>query len=176
MRMKHWDQLKEIAADNYGLITFDDAKEFCVASVELPRWVKMGGLEKRGRGVYRLANFPVDERTRFAEAICLCGGGCVYGEGVLAMHNLAFVNPGKVKVAVERKLRRCLPEWVEPVYAKNVDRTLYYGIPSQKLSGAIRSCIGVVPRDRLISAVKDAEREGYLFGKELKDLKLEIKR
>lgn len=172
--MKHWDQLEEIATDNYGLITFDEASEFCVASVELHRWTMKGWLEKRGRGVYRLAKFPVDERTRFAEAVALCGGGYIYGEGVLAIHNLALVNPGKVEVAVERKLRRSLPKWIDPVYVKKVDGTYYYGIPSQKLADAIRSCVGAIPRDRLISAVKDAEREGILFGKELKDLKKDM--
>lgn len=172
--MKHWDQLKEIANDNYGLVTFNEAREFCVAEVELARWTKKGWLDKRGWGVYRLADFPVDEKSRFAEAVALCGGGMVYGEGVLALNNLALVNPGKIKVAINRKFRRKVPEWVEPIQVKEVDTTYYYGIPSQKLSDAIRICRKTVPKERLISAIDEAEREGLIFGEELNTLRKEM--
>lgn len=172
--MKHWDQLKEIANDNYGLVTFNEAKEVCVAEVELSRWAKKGWLDKRGWGVYRLADFPVDEKARFAEAVALCGGGVLYGEAVLALNNLALVNPGKLKVAINRKFRRKVPGWVEPIQVKEVQATAYYGIPSQKLADAIRSCIKTVPKDRLISAVDEAEREGLIFGDELNSLRKEM--
>lgn len=172
--MKHWDQLKEIANDNYGLVTFSEAKEVCVADVELTRWAKKGWLDKRGWGVYRLADFPIDEKSRFAEAVALCGGGVLYGEAVLALNNLALVNPGKLKVAINRKFRRKVPGWVEPIQVKEVQATAYYGIPSQRLSDAIRSCIKTVPKDRLISAVDEAEREGLIFGEELNTLRKEM--
>lgn len=172
--MKHWDQLREIANDNYGLITFDEARTFCVAEVELTRWTKKGWLEKRGWGVYRLADYAVDEKARFAEAVALCGGGHVYGDGVLALHNLALVNPGKIKVAITRKLRRRLPEWVEPVRVMEIRQTAYYGIPSQTLADAIRVSSKIVPHDRLVSAIGEAEREGLIFGEELKKIREEI--
>lgn len=172
--MKHWDQLSEIAHDNYGLVTYSEAKEVCVADVELSRWAKKGWLEKRGWGVYRLSGYPVEERSRFAEAVALCGGGVVYGEGVLALHNLALVNPGKITVAVERRLRRALPDWVVAKRVMNVNETMYYGIPSQRLDDAIRVCRAIVPRDRLLSAVAAAEKDGLLFGIDLRRLKEEM--
>lgn len=172
--MKHWDQLCEMAHDNYGLITYSEAKNVCVADVELSRWVKKGWLEKRGWGVYRIAGYPVEEKSRFAEAVALCGGGVVFGEGVLALHNLALVNPGKVTVAVMRKLRRTLPNWVEVKRMATVNEAMYFGIPAQRLDDAIRTCRATVPRDRLLSAIAAAEKEGLLFGPELLRLKEEM--
>lgn len=172
--MKHWDQLYDIAMENYGIITFSEARSFCNACVELPRWVSKGWLVKRGRGVYRLAKAMPDEKARYAEAVALCGGGCIYGESVLALHDLALVNPGKVKVAVSRRMSRTLPEWVDVVRADGIEQTAYFGIPCQRLSAAIKTCKAIVPRERLISAVADAEREGLIFGSELAELKKEI--
>ena len=87
--MKHWDQLREIANDNYGLITFDEARTFCVAGVELTRWTKNGWLEKRGWGVYRLAAYYGILSQTLVDAIrvsskivppILCKNGQVFGE------------------------------------------------------------------------------------------------
>lgn len=129
---------------------------------------------KRGRGVYRLAKAMPDEKARYAEAVALCGGGCIYGESVLALHDLALVNPGKIKVAVNRRINRTLPEWVDVVHENHVEQTVYFGIPCQRLSAAIKTCKSIVPRERLISAVADVEREGLIFGNELVELKKEI--
>ena len=96
----------------------------------------------------------------------MCGGGCIYGESVLALHGLALVNPGRVKVAVSRRISRALPEWVHVVRADNIEQTAYFGIPCQRLSAAMKTCKAIVPRERLISAVRDAEREGLVFGNE----------
>lgn len=172
--MKHWDQLYDIAMENYGIITFSEARSFCNACVELPRWVSKGWLVKRGRGVYRLAKAMPDEKARYAEAVALCGGGCIYGESVLALHDLALVNPCKIKVAVNRRINRTLPEWVDVVHENHVEQTVYFGIPCQRLSAAIKTCKSIVPRERLISAVADVEREGLIFGNELVELKKEI--
>lgn len=172
--MKHWDQLYDIAMENYGIITFSEASSFCNACVELPRWARKGWLVKRGRGVYRLAKAMPDEKARYAEAVALCGGGCIYGESVLALHDLALVNPGYVKVAMSRRVSRALPEWVDIIRVDRIEQTAYFGIPCQRLSEAIKTCKAIVPRERLISAISDAEHEGLIFGKELAGLKKEI--
>ena len=91
------------------------------------------------------------------------------------MHDLALVNPGKVKVAVNRRMSRTLPEWVDVVPTGRIEQTAYFGIPCQRLSAAIKTCMAIVPRERLISAVSDAEREGLIFGNELAALKKDMK-
>ena len=173
--MKHWDQLYDIAMENYGIITFSEARSFCNACVELPRWVSKGWLVKRGRGVYRLAKAMPDEKARYAEAVALCGGGCIYGESVLALHDLAFKAP---KAAGFQRTAPGSEKGDMTLYddfrADGIEQTAYFGIPCQRLSAAIKTCKAIVPRERLISAVADAEREGLIFGSELAELKKEI--
>jgi len=172
--VKHWDQIREIAEENYGIVTAAEARDICPSGVELARWVKKGWLEKRGWGVYRLSRFAPSEYDRYAEAVALCGTGVVFGESVLALHNLALVNPGRIKVAVSSKVRRKLPDWIEIVSGGVTSSAVYCGIPCQRLADAIIACKATVPRDRLKKAVDDAEKLGLVFGPELKDTRKEL--
>lgn len=172
--MKHWDQIREMAEENYGIVTAAEARDICPSGVELARWVKKGWLEKRGWGVYRLARFAPSEYDRYAEAVALCGTGVIFGESVLALHNLAFVNPGRVKVSVNSKVRRRLPGWVEIVSGGVASTAVYYGIPCQSLADAIIVCRATVPWDRLKKAIGEAEKMGLLFGPELKTVRKEF--
>lgn len=87
--MAHFDDIYELAADNYGLITSAEAKNLGVAKSELNRWVGMGRLLKRGQGVYKLVRYAPTEYDRYAEAVALVGDGSfLFGEAVLAMHGL----------------------------------------------------------------------------------------
>jgi len=172
--MKHWDQIREIAEENYGIVTAAEARDISPSGVELARWVKKGWLEKRGWGVYRLARFMPSEYDRYAEAIALCSTGVVYGECVLALHNLALVNPGRVKVSVNSKIRRKLPDWIEIVRGGVVSTAVYHGVPCQTLADAIIACRATVPRERLRKAIGEAEKLGLLFGSELQDVRKEF--
>ena len=72
--------------------------------------IKLGRMEKRGRGVCRIAHYLPTEYDTYAEAVALVGETArICGESVLAMHNLALVNPARVHVAVRRRLRKELP-------------------------------------------------------------------
>ena len=73
--MAHFDDIYELAADNYGLITSAEAKNLGVAKSELNRWVGMGRLLKRGQGVYKLVRYVPTEYDRYAEAVALVGDG-----------------------------------------------------------------------------------------------------
>lgn len=174
--MTHWEAINEIGLDNYGIVTADDAKDVCNPSVELPRWVKIGRLENVGRGVYRLTQYTPTEYDQYAEAVALVGKEAfVYGMSVLAMHNLALVNPSKVYVATDARRRKQLPHWVEVVRSpKNIARDDFNGIRSQGVADAIRTCKGALMRERLVSAVVDAKRQGLIDYKEAQELEREL--
>lgn len=109
--MAHFDDIYELAADNYGLITSAEAKNLGVAKSELNRWVGMGRLLKRGQGVYKLVRYVPTEYDRYAEAVALVGDGSfLFGEAVLAMHGLALANPRHISVGTTKRVRRELPE------------------------------------------------------------------
>lgn len=174
--MTHWETINEIGLDNYGIVTTDDARNVCNVSIELPRWVKMGRLENIGRGVYRLSQYKPSEYDQYAEAVALVGKeAMVYGVSVLAMHNLALVNPAKVFVATKLRKRRQLPDWIRVVRPeKDVRREDFNGIRCQGVADAIRTCSGSLMRDRLVSAIADAKRRGLIDYKEAQELEKEF--
>lgn len=156
--MRHFEKLYDITADNYGVITAAEAREAGIAGAELTRWTRSGRLERVGHGVYRLAHWVPTGKERYAEALALVGPGSVlWGESVLALLGLAYVNPPRVLVAPDRRVRRDLPAWVG-LADKPVSRMApYEGIACQELSEAIRACRGRVLTERL----RQAEREAW---------------
>ncbi len=173
--MAHFDDIYELAADNYGLITSAEAKNLGVAKSELNRWVGMGRLLKRGHGVYKLVRYVPTEYDRYAEAVALVGDGSfLFGEAVLAMHGLALANPRHISVGKTKRVRRELPEWVQPVTVSGKTVTSYEGIPSQSLAEAILECRGIVMGERLKSAVEDARREGLITKDKFEHLRKEL--
>jgi predicted transcriptional regulator of viral defense system len=115
--MARFDDIYEIAADNYGLVTFAEALEAGVTSVELRRFVIDGRLERLGQGVYKLTKYISTVYDQYAEAVALVGpSSYIQGESVLAMHNLALVNPLRTSVATPKRTRRnglATPNWTK---------------------------------------------------------------
>ena len=158
--MKHFDEIYEIAADGYGIVTASQAREAGMTSGEMRRWCTDGKLVRRGHGVYKVARWVPTPLDPFAEAVALVGDGSfLWGESVLSMHGLALVDPRSVSVATPKRVRRKLPDWVKAVPApKGASTTFYEGIPSQRVADAIKACEGSVMGERLAEAAKRARR------------------
>jgi predicted transcriptional regulator of viral defense system len=174
--MKNFERVYEIAADRHGLITVEDAAELGIHRKQLLSWEAMGRLERCGRGVYRLNYHVPTPYDHFAEAVALVGrGSVIYGDGVLAMHNLALVNPPQIQVAVARRVRRNLPKWIRLVKKTDDLRVeSFEGIACQSVADAIRTCRGTVMRERLLDAIDQAEQQGLLGRHEYMNLKEEF--
>ena len=102
------------------------------------------------------------------------GGAIVWGESVLAMHDLALVIPPVIEVATDRRVRRTLPPWSKLVHRKGGEIAYYQGIPCQPLADAIRTCKGVVMVGRRVEGVRKAERNGEFRLGEAEQLLKEI--
>lgn len=173
--MTHFDDIYEIAADNYGLVTSAEARKLGIAKSELSRWVDAGKLQRRGHGVYKLSRYVPTAYDRYAEAVTLVGDGSfLVGEAVLAMHGLALVNPRQITVGTPRRVRKRLPEWIQAVTATNKTTTCYEGIPSQSVTEAIADCKGRVMPERLRVAADDARDAGLITKSEHDQLKREL--
>lgn len=174
--MKHFDYIYDIATDNYGIVTAAQAREEGIAGAELNRWCKNGWLDRRGQGVYKLTRWVPTPYDSYAEALALVGeGSYLRGESVLAMHDLALVDPRAFEVAAPRRVRKNLPPWVEPVPARKGERTTFYdGIRSQRVADAIRECRSFVMPDRLADAARKARQEGLITAREYEDLEKEL--
>ena len=174
--MKLYDSLNDAAISNYGLITSAQAAELGVRLKDLLEWVKIGRLEKCWRGVYRLVHYLPTAYDRYAEALATVGNDAmIWGESVLAMHNLAMVNPERIGVATARRVRRGLPAWIELTRLQDEPpHDIFNGIRCQPLPDAFRHCRGKVMAQRLAEAVREAEQGGLLGLMEAKTLKKEF--
>ena len=173
--MKHFDDIYDIASENYGIVTYAQAKEAGVTITELSRWTTSGRLERLGYGVYRLVRQPPSDLDMYAEACALVGKEAfIYGESALAMVDLALVNPKNITVASPKRVRKALPSWIEVVQAANVPQTVFEGIPTQRIADAIRTCRGAVMDERLVTAVDEARKRGLISSTEYAALKKEF--
>lgn len=174
--MTHFDDVYEIAADEYGIVTAAQAREAGVTTGEMSRWCSEGKLIRRGFGVYKIARWVPTPYDAFAEAVALAGNGAfLWGESVLAMHGLALVDPRSVTVATPKRVRRQLPSWIRLVPAPRGETgAVYEGIPSQRVADAIRSCVGTIMSDRLAEAADRARSEGLVTAEEYERLKEDV--
>lgn len=96
--MAHFDDIYDIAADGYGIITAAQAREAGAAPRELNRWCADGRFLRRGHGVYKLARWmprpttptPRPWRTRAAGPTCMaspCSPPSNSGDRKLAVAN-----------------------------------------------------------------------------------------
>lgn len=158
-------RLRQRALGQYGFVTTRDAQELGVPAAELPNLKRRGGIERISHGVYRFDDIPRTAKDQFMEAV-LCAGPDAYltGDAVLAFHDLAHVNPRRIRVATPHRHRRSLPDFIEvlPGTVDGAERTRYEGIPATTVARALRDCQGVVMPDRLADAAKEAARIGLL--------------
>jgi hypothetical protein len=175
--MSYYDDIYEYAADNYGLITSAEAKAIGVPNVELVKLAHRGRLLRLGHGVYRARHYIPSPFDKYAEAVAIVGNGAyIFGESVLAMHNLALVNPSVIEVATIKPIRKKLPEHIVGIVRGDVDRPIRYeGIPSQNVFEALLVCRASVMSDRLLDAVSEAHREGFITEREAKTARREIR-
>ena len=174
--MSKFDEITELAIDNYGIVTAAQAVKLGVALKDVHEWVHCGRLEKVGRGVFRLRNYPYSEYCHYAEAVALVGDGAwIYGDSVLAMHNLALVNPLCTCVATTKRVRRTLPEWIEVVKKSgDKDKDDFNGIPCQNLASVLIEAKGHLMLERLHQAITEARGRGLLSVPDNERVKMEF--
>lgn len=175
--MTYYDDIYERAIDYYGLITSADAREMGIPVVELGKLHKRGRLDRVGHGVYRIRHYIPTLLDGYADAVALVGRGAyLYGESVLAMHNLAPTNPATIRIATSNTVRKTLPPNLVIIKRDSEEQTTKYEcIPSQTVFEAIRSCMPTMMTDRLLDATREARRQGLINEREANQLTKEIK-
>ena len=176
--MSLYDDIYEVAADNYGLITSAEVAELGGRTKDLARFVGDGRLSKVGRGVYRISHHVPTRYDAYAESVALVGPDAyLFGESVLALCELMPTNSYRMFVATPRRVRKSLPESIVVTQrAGQGDVGYVEGIPSQSIPGAIRTCRGTVMEDRLADAARRARELGYIGAAEEADLLRELER
>ncbi len=170
--MTKFDDIYELASDNYGLITSAEARGLGVSNNELVQYAVRGKLVRVGQGLYQLTQYVPTKFDTYAWAVALVGSGaCLCGESVIAMLELAPTNPSLTHVATSKRIRKELPAGIKlHRLPKDETPTEYGGIPSQSASQAIRFCKNTMLAERLRDAALNARREGYIDDNELTSL------
>lgn len=165
-------RLREVALQQYGYFTTRDAARLSISLNALNALVQWGGITRTAYGVYRFDadDIPVTGREGYMEAVLAVGPGAfLYADAVLALHDLALVNPVRIRVGSARRVRKgTLPPTISivRVHVPEEDLEVYEGIPCTTVARALLDCVGIVMTDRLIDAANDAAERGLLRRKE----------
>jgi len=169
--------LYALAAEHHGLVTTEMARAVGVPSVEVRKLAARGGMSNVARGLYRVEGIDGGHRAPYAEAVLRVGDDAhLVDDSVLAFHDLAFVNPRRIKVGTPRRVRKDLPPHIQLMHTRTdpADLTEYDGIPSLTVAAAIRGSIGAVMPERLSEAVERAADEGLVRRRDASALLAEI--
>jgi predicted transcriptional regulator of viral defense system len=161
--------LFERALDQYGYVTTRDAVELHIPPVELRKIAQRGGVKHVAYGLYRFDDVPRTGRDQLMEAVLRVGPDAYLShDAVLALHELALVNPRRIRVGTPKRARPQLPPYIEVLHRRLEPRdlTTYEGIPSATVARALLDCRGLAMGERLIDAAREAARRGLLNRRE----------
>jgi predicted transcriptional regulator of viral defense system len=170
-------QLREVALGQYGYVATADAQELGIAAVELGKLAARGQISHVAYGLYRFDDIPPTTYDQFFEAVARVGPAAhLTGDGVLAMHGLAQVNPRTIRVGTPRRVRAQLPDWITVVRQRidPSDLIRYELVASTTVARAIRDCRATIITERLLAAVDDARRAGLITTTEAAQLLKEL--
>lgn len=165
--------LAELAADQYGLFTLEDARTVGYADNTVAQMARRGRLERVSQGVYRIPFLPSGPLGGYmAAALWPRGVSAVLGHATaLALWDVSDVNPAKIHITVPRAHR---PQRTVPaayvIHREDLgdhDATVIDGIPVVTLERAIRDCAADhLGPDLLEQAVRTGRAGGLLSGEQ----------
>ncbi len=178
---KVYVQLAELANEQYGFLTPDDARRLGIDPINLVRMAERGQLERRANGIYRFALAATGPLDSFMEAVLWPRGmrGVLSHETALNLYELSDVLPGTVDITVPcaHRIRRATPPhcriYHEDLRANQI--TAHQGIPIVKPAHAVRQGHRAqLPPTLLAQAIDHGRRNGRLSQRQAKELQQEV--
>jgi predicted transcriptional regulator of viral defense system len=171
-----YEALYEVALEQYGYITANNARELGFGPSHLVDLARRGDLDRIAHGLYRFRVVPVTMRDQLMEAVLWPRGlGVISHATALDLWELCDVNPAKVHVTIPKRerIRRQPP----PAYAVHVrdidpeDVTRTEGIPVVTVRRAILDGIEARLGGHLIDqAIESGTRQGLLDPSDLTEI------
>ncbi len=179
---RNFKTLYEIAEDNYGFVTVEEARRAGVRPQRLAEMARRGALRREGRALYRLDPFPPHELDSYRKATLwpYPVEGVLSHETALELYELSDVNPAKVHVTVPSgyRIRHREVPTLYVLHHENIDArdvTRHEGLPIVTPAKAIRQCHDAhLRRDLLRQALEDAKRRGLVTRAEYNGLMREL--
>jgi predicted transcriptional regulator of viral defense system len=176
-----YTQLAERAADRFGYVTRDDARDLGVPMDTLSKLAARGQLEHVGHGVYRVSLIPPSPLGPYMEATLWPYGvpGVISHESALSLYEMSDVSPNRIHLTVppEYRTHRAIPD----LYVLHRERltldqlSSFEGIPIVTAATAARQCLAQHLRRSLLEQAVDAGVEhGWLRRHEAAALRREI--
>ncbi len=174
-------ELAETAADQFGLVTLQDAKQIGYEPKTIVKLAERGQLERVSRGVYRVPFVPGGQMQAYMAATLWPQGvrGVLTHETALDLWDVSDVNPTKVHITVPRTHRpqRDIPK-AYAIHREDLDPTdvtAIESIPVITLARAIRQCAEThLGRDLLEQATRHGRARGLISAHEHQQLTREL--
>ncbi len=101
------DTLREIALDQHGFVTCQQAIDAGVSQPGLSMLVKRERLEKVAHGVYRVPQVPAGSYDQFMKAVLWTGApeACLSHDTALDAYGVSDINPTEIHLTVAKKRR-----------------------------------------------------------------------
>lgn len=95
-------RLWEVALDQHGFVTTDDARAVEVTPDAIKLLARRGTLHREAHGVYRFVNFPASRADDYQQAVLWTGQplAALSHETALELLELGDVNPDRIHVTV----------------------------------------------------------------------------
>jgi predicted transcriptional regulator of viral defense system len=178
-----YNNLADIAADQYGFVTTADARNSGIDPHRLLEMAKRGQLDRCGTGVYRVPLIPATSLDSYMLATLWPrkASAVISHDSALDLYGLSDVNPAKIHITVPRdhRPRRQIPQQYE-IHREDLapeEITSREGIPVVTPSKAIRQAhTAHLGLELLHQAIEDGQEQGLLNRQEAKELKATLKR
>lgn len=174
-----YNRIAEVAADNYGYITADEAAAADIDPHRLLELARRGQIERRGTALYRVPLIPPTPLDGYREATLWPRGAhaVISHETALDLYGLGDVNPAKIHITVPRahRPRRQVPDQyrLHREDLRESEMTIYEGIPIVTAAKAIDQARRLGP-PLLRQAIDEGSRRGLISDTEAERLRREV--
>lgn len=176
-RQTYRERLFEFALDHRGFVTTNDARALGIPTIELRKLAHRGKLEQVSRGVYQFPQLAGSVNESFLRATLYVGADAyLTADAVLAVHDLANVNPRIIRVGTNKRVRHELPKQIKVLRTETKDNLIevHNGIRATRVSRAIIDSKGLVMNSRLQVALAEAFARGLVTETERKQVELAL--
>lgn len=173
-----YNHIAELAAENYGYITTDQAATAGINPDRLLELARRGQIERRGTALYRVSLIPPTSLDPYREATLWPRGAeaVISHDTALDLYGLGDVNPAKIHITVPRahRPRRHVPAQyrLHREDLRDDEVALYEGIPIVTAAKAIRQAHLLGPA-LLRRAIEEGSRRGLILSAEVERLRSE---
>jgi predicted transcriptional regulator of viral defense system len=169
----------ELATDQYGYVTAEQARQAGVHPMTLVMMAKRATIERVDHGLYRVPAVPPHRLAEYRGATLWPFGrtGVLSHETALELLELSDVNPDRIHLTLPKafRIRRAIPRRYVIHHAdlSVADVTMHEGVPITTATRAICDCLTAGVRPTLLhQAIQDGERAGYLTASKGEELRL----